>query len=247
MGSVIARNAAASRIADDVSKTLTRAAARGGEVQKLTQARFSELYPALTAIEQQYAQACTANDLLHVTLMARDNESDLTIGAVCDEVWNTLGRASVSVEYNLIFGSGKKAWTDGDPVQQPHLMNVLAANIRQSVNAKLVVKKEDWALRIEQKAEAQAKAAEPIAAADAEVTTRKMQRRTLANAAQVALVRLKRDFKNIGMTEAQIHEIIPDSPARSSAARTKPVQQPTENTSSTTLPPDGDATRTQAR
>jgi hypothetical protein len=229
MGSVIARNAAASRIADDVLKTVTRADARGGDIQTLTQARFSVLYPALTAIEQQYEQACAANDLLYVTLMARDNESDLTIGAISDEVYNTLGRVSASVDYKLIFGSGKKAWTDGDPVQQPLLMKVLAANIRQTNNAKLIDRKEDWAARIEQKAAAQAKAAEPLAAADAQVTTLKLQRRTLANAAQVALVRLKRDFKNIGMTEAQIHEIIPDSPAGSSAAPTKPVQQPTGN------------------
>jgi hypothetical protein len=229
MGSIIARNAAASRIADDVSKTVTCADARGGDIQTLTQARFSVLYPALTAIEQQYSQACTANELLHATLMARDNESDLTIGAICDEVYNTLGRVSVSVDYKLIFGSGKKAWTDGDPVQQPQLMQVLAANIRQTNNAKLADRKEDWAVRIEQKAAAQAKAAEPLAAADAQVTKLKMQRRTLANAAQVALVRLKRDFKNIGMTEAQIHEIIPDASAGSSAAQTKPVQQPTGN------------------
>jgi len=229
MGSIIARNAAANRIADDVSKTIARADAPGGEVQKLTQARFSVLYPALTGIERQYNQARTANDLLHVTLMARDSESDLTIGAICDEVYNTLGRVSVSVDYNLIFGSGKRAWTDGDPAQQPRLMQVLAANIRQTNNPKLADKKEDWAVRIEQKAAAQTKAAEPIAAANAQVTALKMQRRTLANAAQVALVRLKRDFKNIGMTEAQIHEIIPDSPAGSSAAPTKPVQQPTGN------------------
>jgi hypothetical protein len=185
------------------------------------------LYPALTGIERQYNQARTANDLLHVTLMARDSESDLTIGAICDEVYNTLGRVSVSVDYNLIFGSGKRAWTDGDPAQQPRLMQVLAANIRQTNNPKLADKKEDWAVRIEQKAAAQTKAAEPIAAANAQVTALKMQRRTLANAAQVALVRLKRDFKNIGMTEAQIHEIIPDSPAGSSAAPTKPAQRTT--------------------
>jgi hypothetical protein len=227
MGSIIARNAAANRIADDVSKTIARADAPGGEVQKLTQARFSVLYPALTGIERQYNQARTANDLLHVTLMARDSESDLTIGAICDEVYNTLGRVSVSVDYNLIFGSGKRAWTDGDPAQQPRLMQVLAANIRQTNNPKLADKKEDWAVRIEQKAAAQTKAAEPIAAANAQVTALKMQRRTLANAAQVALVRLKRDFKNIGMTEAQIHEIIPDSPAGSSAAPTKPAQRTT--------------------
>jgi hypothetical protein len=45
-----------------------------------------------------------------------------------------------------------------------------------------------------------------------------MQRRTLADPLQVALVRLKRDLKNQGMTEAQIHEIIPDVPPGASDA-----------------------------
>jgi len=43
-------------------------------------------------------------------------------------------------------------------------------------------------------------------------------------------VRLKRDFKNLGMSEAQIHEIIPDNPTASSAATPNPAPQPTGNT-----------------
>ncbi len=53
-----------------------------------------------------------------------------------------------------------------------------------------------------------------------------MQRRTLADALQVALVRLKRDLKNQGMAEAQVHEIIPDvppSPGRAQATIAKPT------------------------
>ena len=161
--------------------------------------------------------------------MARDGESDLEIGAVIDEIWNALGRPAHSVDYDLIVGAGKNAWTDGDPAKQHHLMVVLANNIRQTSSAKLADKKEQWATRIEQKAAAQEQAAKPIDAADVLVTTQKMQRRTLANTAQVALTRLKRDFKNIGMTEAQIHEIIPDTPTATSAVAPAPSPQPTIN------------------
>ena len=230
MGQVITRNAGTDRIINDISKTVTNAAARGGEIQSLTAARLSAIYSAVLTIDQQWKQASNNGDVLHATLMARDAESDLEIGAVIDEIWNALGRSAQSADYDLIVGPGKKAWTDGDPAKQHHAMGVLAANIRNTNNAKLADKKEAWAVRIEQKAAVQKQAAEPIDASDALVTTLGMQRRTLAETGQVNLVRLKRDFKNLGMTEAQIHEIIPDNPTASSAATTNPTPQPTNNT-----------------
>ena len=118
------------------------------------EARLSALHAALVALEQQLNQARAASEVLHATLMARDDESDLEIGAVVDEIWNALGRPAQSIDYNLIVGSGKATWTDGDPVKQPHFMSVLAANIRQSGNTRLAEKKEAWATRIEQKATA---------------------------------------------------------------------------------------------
>jgi hypothetical protein len=91
-------------------------------------------------------------------------------------------------------------------------MGVLAKIIRGSSHPKLAEKREDWAKRIEAKAAAQAEAAKPPESSYAQVTALSMQRRTLADALQVSLVRYKRDLKNLGMTEAQVHEIIPDVP-----------------------------------
>jgi hypothetical protein len=218
MGQIISRNAGVDRIIDAVSKTLTRAAARGGEVKALAEARLLPVHTALVALERQLTEARSEDDILQATLMARDNESDLEIGAVIDEIWNALGRPAQSVDYDLIVGTGKNAWTDGDPVKQPHLMKVLATNIRHSGHGNLVERKETWAARIEQKAAAQAQAASPLDASEAQVTSLGMQRRTLAKTAQVGLTRLKREFKNLGLTESQIHEVIPDAPVSSAAA-----------------------------
>jgi hypothetical protein len=44
----------------------------------------------------------------------------------------------------------------------------------------------------------------------------------MADAVQLGLTRFKRDLKNIGMTEAQIHEIIPDSPTASNGPKPAP-------------------------
>jgi hypothetical protein len=53
-----------------------------------------------------------------------------------------------------------------------------------------------------------------------------MQRRTLADTAQLALTRFKRDLKNLGMTEAQIHEISPEAPTSNGASPIAPPPTP---------------------
>jgi hypothetical protein len=80
--------------------------------------------------------------------------------------------------------------------------------------------------RIEQKAAAQSLAAGPAVDSYARITALTTQRRTLADAAQVSLVRFKRDLLNLGMTEAQVHEIIPDTPSSAGAASTQPSPNP---------------------
>jgi hypothetical protein len=226
MGKVINRSASTTRIKETVLRALNNARARGGEIQALTEARLGESATALETNEVQLNQARAKDDTLHAALMARDEESDLEIKAVCDEMWNALGRPAQSVDYDILVAGGAKVWTDGDPASQPHLMAVLATNIRNTRHPKLVERKDGWAGRIDQKAAAQAEAAAPTAAAYAQVAALGMQRRTLADTAQVGMSRLKRDLKNLGMTEAQIHEIIPDVPSANGASSVVPAPAP---------------------
>jgi hypothetical protein len=184
---------------------------------------IADLLAALDALELRLHQARATDDSVHAALMARDSESDLTIRAVCDEIWNAMGRPAQSSDYNLIVGSGTRAWTDGDPTKQPHLMAVLASNIRGTKHPKLADRKKEWAKRIEEKAAAQAEAIKPTDAAYAQATVLGMQRRALADSLQIGLARLKRDLKNNGMTEAQVHQIIPDAPGSSNGGPPAPM------------------------
>ena len=86
MAKMISRNASIARIKDIALKTLTAARARGAEIQALTETRLAPLNDALHANEQQLNEAHANDDTLHAALMARDEESDLEIGAVCDEI-----------------------------------------------------------------------------------------------------------------------------------------------------------------
>ena len=231
MGKVISRNSSTERIVESANRALTRAKAVGGDVQALAEGRLGATMVAIVANEQQLNQAREHDDVLHAALMAKDNESDLEIGAICDEIWNAMGRPMQSVDYDLIMAGGKRAWTEVDPAKQAVLMSVLSSNIRGSKHPKLADKKEGWAKRIDDKATAQAEAAAPTEASHAQVMVLSMQRRTLADSAQVALTRLKRDLKNNGMTESQIHEIIPDIPSSSKPA-TPAAQTTTPQTTS---------------
>jgi hypothetical protein len=226
MGSVIARSAAVERIFEAARKALTASRARGAEILALAQTRIEPIITVLGDNEQQLKQARAEDDAKWAALLARDEESDREIGSVCDEIWNAMGRPSQSIDYNLVVNGGKKVWTEGDPTKQPALMAVLAKNIRNSDHPKLAARKEEWAKRIEAKATAQAEAARPTEGSYAQVTTLTMQRRTLADALQVGLVRFKRDLKNLGMTEAQVHEIIPDMPSHGRGSDTPPAPNP---------------------
>lgn len=213
MGKVVGRTASAARIKEAATKTLIAAKARGGEVASLAENRLAEPVAALEANETQLAQARAEDEAAHAALIARDDESDLEIGTVCDEMWNAMGRPAQSIDYDLIVSGGKRMWTDGDPARQPHLMIVLASNIRGTKHPRLVERKEEWASRIEKRAAVQVEAANAAAPAYAKAISLAMQRRTLAEITQLGLTRLKRDLKNLGMSEVQIHEIIPEAPA----------------------------------
>lgn len=66
----------------------------------------------------QLADAQNALDDLNRTLLWADEQSDLEIGAVLDEVWNSLGRPARSADFATIAGSGVGAWTKGPAVRQ---------------------------------------------------------------------------------------------------------------------------------
>jgi uncharacterized protein YjiS (DUF1127 family) len=90
----------------------------------------------------------------------------------------------------------------------------------------LAARKEEWAGRIEKKATAQTEAATMADPIHARLTGLTMQRRSVADLAQLALTRFKRDLKNLGMSEAQIHEIIPDAPAGNGTPVVVPAPAP---------------------
>ncbi|APR77464.1 Hypothetical protein A7982_02811 [Minicystis rosea] len=232
MGKVIPRSASPERIFGDFETSLKNGRRREGEIAKATDARLGPLQSAVDKAVDDVASDTKTVDELEETLLAADGVSDLEIGAVLDEAWNALGRPASSVEYGLVAGRGKLQWADGDPREQATLMTILAARFRQSTAFALQAGKEGWAKRIEAKAAPQEAIAAKLKAAEAKRIASTGIARTIADLTQVALVRFKRDLQNLGLTEAQIHEIIPDYEPKPKAP---PEKKPADGKST---PPD---------
>jgi hypothetical protein len=222
MAKVIPRSAGADRIFEDFETTLANGAlSEQAEVRAAVTARLGPLAPGVAAAKADVAAHTLAAETQEDVLLAYDGGSDVAIGSAFDQIWNALGRPASSVDFTLIVGQGKSQWTDGDPREQGILMTILVSRIRTTTAAALQNGKDAWAQAIEDRAAVQTKLANSLKAAEAQLTVSKGIARGVADLAQVALARLKRDLTNLGLSDAQIHRIIPAYVAKPRAEEPK--------------------------
>lgn len=214
MGEVIAASAEQGRIVEDVQTAYDISIARGGEVAEAASARLG---PAVTAIgntKEILDAAKKAESLAWATVAGVDYDADGLIGSTRDEMWNALGRPKQSPHMDAVYPEGIATYTAGDPLGQPLLMGVLRTRILAGEAPQWTeAKRNAWASAIEAKREAYevvVNAYRPIAAS---LVVAEAGYRAAVRGAHTRLRNYKRDLKNLGLTEAQIHEIIPDASA----------------------------------
>lgn len=145
---------------------------------------------------------------------AEDKPSDLTIGTTRDVMWGALGRPKQSPSMDEVFPDGIGTYTDGDPRGQPLLMQVLHARILSaSAPQWSAAQKAVWAAEIEARRVPYAAAVEALRPVEAAATVADAAFRATVRGAATRLRAYKRDLQNLGLTEAQIHVIIPDAGA----------------------------------
>ena len=111
-----------------------------------------------------------------------------------------------------VYPGGMGTYTNGYPRRQPLLMQILHARIlAASATQWPEPKRTAWAAEIEAARlpfNDAVEAHEPMEAAE---IVAEAGYRAAVRTAHARLVSYKRDLKNLGLTEAQIHEIIPDA------------------------------------
>jgi hypothetical protein len=199
---------------------LRAALARGGELAEIAEVRLG---PAVAAIDTASAlkkSAARAQDLAWANVLAQDVKADAGIAKVRDDMWNALGRPRASTRVQQMFPGGLPKYTSGDPRRQPTMMQLLRSRILSTSGPQWTKAACDaWAATIEALRvpyQAAVDAHRPIEAA---AMAADVGYRTAVRSAHAHLIAFKRQLGSLGLTEAQIHEIIPDAsiPALSSA------------------------------
>jgi hypothetical protein len=236
MGAVINARAEASRIEEHVRRTLRAALARGGEIAETAEARLGSAVTALDSARGLQKSTDEAEAIAWAAVLAEDFKSDVGIGNVRDAMWNALGRPRSSASFDQVFPGGVATYTSGDPRQQPVLMQVLRSRI-VSASVPQWTKEAcgEWAAQVDALREPYQAAVDAHRPIEAAATVANVGYRTAVSAAHARLAAFKRDLRNQGLTEPQIHEIIPDASTGSAAAVTPPT--PPKNGGGQPTPP----------
>jgi hypothetical protein len=214
MGEIISATAKISQVAEHVRSAHQTGMARGGEIAA---AAVSRLGPAITTMENAEAlqdAAEKAEDAAWALVLAADAKADPGIGDVRDRMWNALGRPRSSPFLDEVYPGGIGTYTAGDPAGQPLLMEVLRARILAgSAPQWTEAMRAGWAAEVEALRVPYAAAMEAYRPLEAARVVAEAGFRAAVRAGHARLRSFKRDLKSLGLTEAQIHEIIPDAGA----------------------------------
>jgi hypothetical protein len=223
MSEVIGARADVTRIEDHIRRALRAALARGGEIADAANGRLG---PAVAGIDSAIALR-TSTDNAEATawaaVLAEDGKSDTAIGAIRDAMWNALGRPRQSPYLDQVFPGGVMTYTAGDPRSQPVLMQILSSRIlATSAPQWPQATCAGWAAQIDSLRASYATAVEAHRPTEAAAAVADAAYRSAVRAAHARLQAFKRDLLNLGLTQAQIQDIIPDASAGSSGSAARP-------------------------
>ena len=211
MNKVIRKTAAANDIFEDVETSFNKAKAKGGTAADLAEQRLAPVLKLAAATKDQLALATKAALPLIAALGAADEHADKAIGKVSDDIWNAVGRPAADPALAILFPGGNSFYVDGDVAEQPDRMDLLVELLGAGVHPKLPAADAQAAIAT-LKAEGTALRAAVSAAQGPRAKMVLYERvvTAIARAAAIELANFKRLLKANGMSEAEIHTIIPD-------------------------------------
>jgi hypothetical protein len=213
MGDVIQARAKVGEIFKDTGISLDESRARGGTIQERAESCIGPVMAMVKATEQELQIARDVLSPLQAALNAGNAEADGVLDRIYDETWNDVGRPGNDRYLALMYPGGAGYYTDNDTPGQPVRMELLAKLYDRALHPKLTQAQcQGYALRIREAAAELKADIDAAAVPTANVVLLERVRTALGRVAQFELANLKRLFKIDGMSEAEIHTIIPDRP-----------------------------------
>lgn len=230
MGEVVRKGAATEVIVDHARKARVNATTRGGRVNELATPRLDDVLAIYDLVDGRLKDSRTALVPLIAAEEVADENADGVVGASSDEIWNAIGRPANDPGYSLLFPGGITAYVDSRTEEEPDLIELLVELLGLPILLQLTAEqKAEWQRRLTETIEPLRTAVNARSEMTRRIKLYERVLRALGKIIQMRLVSLKRDFKGEGMTETQIHAIIPDaSSPRSSTGSGRAPAEPTE-------------------
>jgi len=213
MGRVISKSASASRVFADVSTTLAVAEATGPDAFADAERYLGEVVAQAAEIDAQAEENHAVLLRQRAQLRAGNERCNDLVHRVRDEFFNLSGRASRDPVLGLVFPGGAGHYTALRPRQKPIALEMLARAL-QTHRHRRVPQTEVDRMTAELRAEAADITAVLAQLEPAVVEGRLLQaqRTATARSARRQLAALKRFWLAEGLSEAEIHEVIPSRP-----------------------------------
>lgn len=214
MGEVIRRTAAVTDILSDVRESHVNAQAAGGLYKTLADQTLKPALALCDLIDGKWRAAVAKSEPLVAAQAARNASADLLVGRISDVLWNDVGRPMSDPQYDLLFPSGISFYVDGAEAEQPARMELLAEMIESGLHLRLeAAKAKDYAKQLRDEATAFEAAVDAARKPRAYAVMYERMRTSAIRSAHGALTSFKRLLKANNISEAKIHEIIPDRPS----------------------------------
>ncbi|MCC6899128.1 MAG: hypothetical protein IT377_09145 [Polyangiaceae bacterium] len=228
---MISRKAARERIIEDVKTTVTAAAARAsgpdGATWGVAESRLGSIIALWEATLAKANAARAALAPLAAAVTVADEKSDHVIKSNADVIWNELGRPANDPVYELLFPGGAGFYTDANEDEQPDMMLLLAELLESGLHPKLVPTMGSKVAAIREAANALGAAVEAARKPRAQVRLYDRMLTTVGRTAHFELAKLKRYWKSEGLSEADVHAVIPDRPRSYGVPNTPDSPTPT--------------------
>jgi hypothetical protein len=211
MGEVIRRQSSVDDIMADVTTTLDRAVARGGEWRELAEQRLGPVITLFNGVEVQLVAARATAAPLAAAVAAENERADDALGKVSDDVWNAVGRPASDPALAILFPGGISYYAEGDTQGQPDRMDVLAQLLTSRIHPKLAAEKaQAAAAEVTEAANSLRAAVDAHRAPAARLGALERVRTAVARSGQLELSHLKRLYRAASFSESDIHAVIPD-------------------------------------
>ena len=232
MATVIGPKANPKRIIQDARHAFRAGQAAGNEVGAMTAKHLEPALADYAAAEAAETSATEAEAVAQAAVKAEETKTKEGVGMVEDVMWNLLGRPRRSALMKLVFPRGSRPYLVGPATERSAMTQILVARLGDVPTSSRITEdtRKGWIEKLEglrASSEAAVLAHRPLRAA---ARVARSSRLAAVAAVQAALMALKREMITQGMSEAKIHEVIPDASPRTSSAGGSPETPPPAKT-----------------